>query len=472
MLANKHSLTKCLIIIAAIFVTSLNGFHFNPVSGVYTANTSFLSNVSSSQGTMLEFPVLLGLYTSTILLPNQCLNFSMQSCNDLITCSSNNTSLRTIEFPYFEATGIEYIVNFTLSDGIQENTIGLVPSQCNAGLGNLYGSQSYGIIGLGTLANSPPENSVPIYFSIYLGPDSFSNVFLLNYDSTYSTSDTPVAVLQADSDWHVKGITKVQVGNNSVSLPNNTNLIFDMNFDAIGLPLSIYSEVIEQLNTTVSAICQGYGNNLAPNCSYSGTIEDLPNITISMNNQTFIFTPQVYVQNGSSFTGNVSTFNLNLRAVDNTLSGLSYVTPIYEDYIILGTPAMTYYYTVFNMTPTGLFISLYTSSNIAIIPLAPDSDNSSSSLIQLFIILAIVAACVFLYVAAYCYVKKHKKKENVDKDNETKEIALISISQSDTQASTGNKDRILTPLRFEDDSHSPGGPSPLDSPIKTTVVQL
>ena len=137
---------------------------------------------------------------------------------------------------------------------------------------------------------------------------------------------------------------------------------------------------------------------ILPVCNYTGSIQKLPNITLYMQKRFVQITPQIYAQthvNGSSIT-------LNLRALSPNLTGPSYVTKQYADYIILDINFMTYYYVT--------FLNKRVILNIAGPTPSPSIEPSN---ILPYVIGGCLGLIVILIVGGYCYASRRKKSLKV-----------------------------------------------------------
>lgn len=301
--------------------------------------------------------MILALYTSQTLLVENCLHFSPYNCSQY-SCTGYLNESTTIHSPYFTGEGylakadmyLDY-ANWNL------NTNASIASSCSANTVLPYGLTRYGVLGLGTANNSRQNFINSPMFSISLAPDLLSGQLLFGQNDAINSSRDLVAVLPADEDWKVNANSlEIVVGNKSVRL--SANLIFDINAEALGLPIELYNRVLDFFATEVPMNCITHAYQ--PVCFYNGDVSALPNITISIQDQIIVIEPETYVQN-ATFKGNSSIITLNIKAISPNLTDYSYITSKYNNYIILDSHVMSNYTVLFDATSSPPTIKLYGS---------------------------------------------------------------------------------------------------------------
>jgi len=346
------------------------------------------------------FPMDLGLYTSQTLLPKKCLAFNTYDC-DAWNCRPSQTK-KTVNYPYFSASG-----NLASADVYVDYsswslyTQALYADSCETKSAS-NGSSSNGILGMGVNGKNLENLIGRQKFSIYLNKDLSGGELIFNDDNAnYANSSEQISVTYTDQDWKFTfTFGTIRIGDSVSYIEEGTQLIFDINENAIGFPLSNYNAILSFLSK-YGVICN-QTRLYQPTCLYTGYISSLPTIILKkITGDTIPIPPEIYVQNSSN-PSNVTTVTLNLRALGNNLTGNNYVTADYNNSIILDANFMRYYYTVFDATfmiekPR---IILYIAGN------GPTPDPSN---------FPIVATVIALIVAGLiCYYLKYANKKDIN----------------------------------------------------------
>ena len=344
--------------------------------------------------------MMLALYSSITLLAENCLSFS-----PILASEDQNSLVNDIfnlDYPYFTVkSGFSSPFQIDLSSNYpndQEDAI--VATSCSQQGPSAYGSESFGLLGMGIDNNALNNNSTLALFSIYLdGPEQNGKLFFTT-DFSNTQSHTPVSTLTADADWHVFGVSSLKIGPVSYHT-SSTNLIFDINSNMIGLPLKIFETVISSLESVSSVTCPAntYSN---PTCTYPGHIVNLPNIVIGVEAEQIVIPPVVYATSGTA-----NTVSFNLRGLNSNMSDINYITPSYNSYIILDSNFMSYYYTVFAASPNGGTITLYA---------ALQTEDNTSTIV--FIVLGFIVLLIFLISRCGCKKKKNKLNQTSESAKE------------------------------------------------------
>ena len=399
-----------------------SGFHvlpnFSPNTG--TANITNLFNTN-------ETPMLLGLYTSATLLVTNCQKFLSYQCEDYpcINFPDNKTAQH---FPYFDAQG-HFIKPAVYLDNLNWNleTKTIIAQNCIHSYDDNYGSGTYGIVGMGVTDSSWANyrGQVPL-FSIYLDQEGNDGQLLFRRDLNKAAEKNLTTSVIADNNWRISNVSGIQVESHVV--PMNLNLMFDLNSDVIGLPLEQYQNVLDILNKNEFGMqCSTGESKYKPTCNYQGQLNKLPDINIEIGEQIIIIPPEIYLENALEDKNSEDyTLTLNLRAVDSSLkTPENYVTNYFNDFIILGSCVMKYYYIVFDGT---LYLNNKTNIEFYRAILERNNKDSTNPDYKVFIIVIIVAV-----VMAVLIVKRTKRREvrpvptsnNLSSINPVEELSLF-----------------------------------------------
>jgi len=295
-----------------------------------------------------------------------------------------------VDYPYFSADGgyagadlyLEYI-NWDLKADA------FLAESCNSHY-EYYGQFRSGIIGMGTEGNAWNNFYFFPKFGIYLNKDLSGGKLMFTQDTSYYNSSFPVTSMIADRNWKVKLNGYIKVGYNTVSFIGK--LVFDMHADAIGLPYATSSTILSYLKSYSSVDCK-WDTSYQPMCDYNGYISNLPDIVIVNGTNQISIPPEVYVVDGYR-KDYVSMITLNFKVIGSIYTKKNYVTPDYNDAIILDSRFMSYYYTAFDNSYGVPTIALY----IAI-------HNSMTGLQVLYLLIF-----VGIVIAVVCCVKAAKRR--------------------------------------------------------------
>lgn len=350
---------------------------------------------SDNIGTDDNSHMMLALYTSLTLLAGNCLSFTPiftdEDENSLVNEISN------LNYPYFTVkSGFNSPFQFGLFSTYSNYDLdAMIATSCSQQGPSSYGSDSFGLLGMGINNNALSNNQTPVIFSIYLNAPTGDGQLLFTTDFSHTVSHTPVSTLIADVNWHVLGVSSLKIGAFSYHT-SSTNLIFDVNSYLIGLPLTIYKTVISALQSISSVSCPA-DTYSSPACTYSGHIVNLPDIVLGVGTEKILIPPAVYAVSGSA-----NTITFNFRALSSNMSDINYITSSYSSYIILDSNFMSYYYTVFTA-----------GSNTGTITLYAAIQTTDNTLTIVFIVLGFIVLLMFLVFRCGCQ-KKNKLKQEAD----------------------------------------------------------
>jgi len=269
-------------------------------------------------------------------------------------------------------------------------------------------------------------------FSIYLEADSSEGELLFGFDSSKAQKTAPNVTLSANNNWFISGVNQLGIGSAKINI--TANLLFDVNSEAIGLPLAIFTLLINSINENQLMACET-DKTFLPTCQYSGEIQDIPNFIIVIGNQSLSIPAQYFAKSnegGSSIT-------LYFKAIASNLTDESFVTADFENYIIVDRHIMTYFYTLFDATSA--------SGNVINLFIADHQDHT-----LLYIILGssviFVGLCFCFVVFVFCCSSN---------PNQTKPQKLPRLAKK-------NQPDLLKPLMENQNSSS----SPHSKKINTT----
>jgi len=370
-----------------------------------SSNHSNSSTEVSVNGTKAAGTVrmMVSIANSETMVATNCFSFSNYDCSQYSGCSKYSTT-RSIDFPSFTANTFiaqsKMYLDYTHWSLASSNYLYIAYSCSNDGKTSV-GTYRYGVIGLGTTGNSGDDFTFSKVFSIYLGSDlSTGKLVFKNDAAAYAKSSNAALTLYANSNWQVSlsGAT-IQIPGYTVYFGNG-NLMFDINSNDIGLPYMVYVEFVKNFAKSIGGPC---GSDMYwPKCYFPGKPQDLPDINLVFGTYNLTIPAKIY----AGITSEESTqtiFYLNVKATSPSLTGISYVTPSFQNSLILGQNFMRYYYTVFDASSGYNIVSLYRSIN---------SEDPNS---YYWLIFGVLGA--FVLVGLCCYCCKNKKGAANQKDN-------------------------------------------------------
>jgi len=324
-----------------------------PGGGFYVEADLAYDPPTSSNNTV---KMMLSISNEETMVAINCLNFTSYNCSQYSNCSQSE-SKTLINFPSFSTYAqnghadmyLDYnywsfassISSFSFAQGCQT-------SDSNVG------NDRYGVIGLGAGFQSKYNFLSSKVFSFYVESDLSAGKLLFENDATtYAESSEPVLVLSANSTWQT--LIKNEEGS------GDGNLAFDINSDAIAFPDVAYQTLVMYLQY-FGIQCESA--SYRPICNSAQKIQDLPDLSISINESDLDIPHQIYAT-AINETESGSSFYLNFRGTDPNLFDKSYVTPAFQNSIILDSHFMSYYYTVFDFSTGENLVYLYKSKNAA-----------------------------------------------------------------------------------------------------------
>jgi len=377
--------------------------------------------------------MMMSLYSSkTMLIPSgeKCLDFEAYNCTTH-TCIINKDQSDSFAYTDFSVTG-GFEGNATVL--IEKNYWSLNHSvlwatDCESYKNrDDFGEDIDGILGLGiegdAITNFPTHQTYdsimggsetittgkPAIFSFFLNDDGKYGQLIFQADMDKVKTTTPVVTFSSDLNWHVSGVTGVQVGN--TVFPLTTKLIFDINSEALGFPLETYKKVVKAIQDSVKDLECPADINYQPQCKYSGKMENLPTLYINVmdsvhEDQVITLYPETYAKQVKEMDLPSDKIVLNIRGIssDVNVKNQSYVTEGYSNYVILDQHVMGYYYTVFDTARTKqedpLTIKMYLANH----------GNSSKALITV-IVCTVIGLIVGLSIYRYKKIQKARMAQS------------------------------------------------------------
>jgi len=352
-------------------------------------------------------PMSLSFYTHQTLLVSECLKFSSYDC-EKYHCTPNPDDPDVRNYMSFTAHSYWAATNLYLDyDHWGGKIASVIATSCEASTTDSYGQNRYGILGLGTaFAGKSYFNASKPILSIWIAESMKLGELMFEKDLYhFAESATPVTVLKASSNWVSSLSGTIQIGKEK-TIDMKVDLLFDLSADSIGLPLSLFNQVIESLDSFGVKNC-ATGSTYQPTCDLQGDYANLPNITLVSGNSKFVIPPEVYVLQYVDKT----SVTLNLKGLSNDLTGESFVTRSYDNCIVLDAKFMIYYYVVFEyQNEDGTTITLYKSGKGAVEP--DDGDNGYWWIVVVALLVLIAIGCVVLVSR-----KKETGKEGIEDDS-------------------------------------------------------
>jgi len=368
--------------------------------------------------------MMISLSNDETLVVTNCLNFSSYDCGKY-HCYKEDWNAN-LSFPSFNASaqaaeGYIYLGYFFWA---LTTTNLYIAQSCQTGnySPEAVGLDRYGVLGLGTGNGSDGNYITSQLFSVYMKPDlTGGKLLFMNNAGTYAKSEEPSYNLTANSSWQTKiSNATLQFSNSSINLTAD-NLIFDINSDAIGLPNEDFKNLMLGFLADFNIYC-----NFVPYkptvCLFLDKVVDLPDITLSLNNNTNLTIPSSVYSTPFEKLKNFTSFTLKFKGIGSTLPSKSYVSPAFNNSVILDANFMRYYYTVFDATSGSNKIYLYQAAKST-----PDDGDGMNAVIGGTI------AAIFLIAICYCASKKKRVENSASDKNDSTQAPLIYSSAYNSQ---------------------------------------
>jgi hypothetical protein len=380
----------------------------------------FVDHENEASDGVSSYDMAVCLYSSqTFLSSYYCLDFFGYSCSAYSECTSYKSS--NFSANYVQLSAIGYMMTAPIyldyNNWYVDGEIGFATS-CTSNITLPYGNSRYGMLGMGFANGSQDNYPGSKMFSITLNrSQSEGSLTFHNGSSVEFPSYTPAVTLQTDSNWNINTSAVVTVGYSSIEF--DTTVIFDLNSDLLGFPVTIYEYVVQYLETNASMSCNNATFQAV--CSYTGNPQNLPNITLTIQDLNIQIPPVIYVQDFYIYNSENGTYSLtlNLRGISPNLMNESYVPPAFENFVILDENFLFYYIPLFNATgynDSNFEITLYAppytnNNNIQPTPTPTPASNSSSGHSWIWIPIGIFCFTILVIIVLHIVRSYRRKKE-------------------------------------------------------------
>lgn len=373
------------------------GFFVHADFSNYQNMTAEPSQDASDYGNMA-----IALYTDQTFFGPTCQGFQDYCAKNPAICQATGQNVLSV-FPYFQANTVAIQPQVFLDYNhwsLQSPAFYSNSSNCQD---NSYTIGGYGLIGMGASSFALPNfDGKNPNFAVYISKNLSNGTIAFNVDLDQAKSSSPSTTLTTNNVWHVQTVNAIDM--KKATFDVNASLIFDLNSDSISFPKPIYDQVIQYLEANAAMGKCSIGNDFRPTCQFTGDIRNLPSIKLLIGDETLVIPPEVYVVQTQNTYFYYDPILLKIKSLSTNASQGVQVTSEYENYIILGYPVMSYYYTVFEAGQNGEgTIKLYES----------DDYVSASSLTWIFAIAGVVG---ILLIGSIYYVweKKYRKNRELD----------------------------------------------------------
>ena len=342
------------------------------------------------------------LFSSESLLVHgeDCVSFNEYDCSQY-DCTEYPEQEAEATYPYLTAKGNYAKLPLILDYANWEiNTPAVIATTCEGFF--MYGSNMNGIVGLGHAGKSGENFIGSKVFSVYLPQNGTDGKMFFHFDPSYALSEKPITTLKTDDNWHVSSIQFINVGNTILEVGDHS-LIFDLSGLDLGLPKKTFDGVFLALKEGYEIECDKTLFN--PNCTFTGLAKDFPSLTINTESgEKFLIPPQVFIEGGEEkdrvFGPNIT---LKFRATSSQFEkNLSYVTPQYDNTIIVGANIMKSFYLKFDVAEN--VISVFDANH------GSPSEPESNFWTYVIILLILIGSCIAVYFI-YTGAKKKKQEE-------------------------------------------------------------
>lgn len=359
----------------------------------------------------------LGLYTSQTFYSDSCLDFYGYYCYEYSTCIQNYSNPFSVDYVQFSVTGhiIQAPMYLDYTYWENKNQIGFATS-CSTFTTMPFAPARYGLLALGL--NGTENNFLASkVFSLNLNVSSLKGSLVFGSASAPPSSYIQVATISTNSNWQIPN-TVASLGVGETEFAVSTTVIFDLNSNMIGLPTAVYNSLLKSFQKNTSTLCSA--SSSGPICPYSGYTANLPNITLTIQNQAIPIPPQIYLNGFTGYNPNNNNYyslQLNIRELNSSMVNESYVTPGYENNIILDSNFMNYYMTLFDgsgYANNEFTVSLYASPANYIPPRptptpTPPGPNPSPDHTWIYIVSGVVGFIILIGIIV-CVVRVVRKK--------------------------------------------------------------
>lgn len=379
----------------------------------------------------------LALYTSQTVLSQSCFDFYEYQCSEF-DCTPYTSATSRVDLPYFIAHGYSARSIVYLDYGNWAlNNDAIIATTCTGNPDYSIGSYRYGVLGLGL--NTTQSNYLNgTVFSIQL--DRYGDSGTLLFDRNYTITDAAsyAASLTASSNFHIDASDTV-ISIDDTQSTFSGKIIFDLDADAIGFPSSVYQDVLDNLQSANANLFCGTDTYM-PQCTYTGKVKHLKSIFITVQNTNIEIPPTVYLQNQTDRHAKIDgTVTLNIRSLDSSETGYSYVTPLYENYMILDQNFLSYYYAEFSQN--GDY------GSVTIWPIYPDNSDSDGCPVWVYIVSGI-GGFFFLSLTICCICGCIKRRRDRRRAANKRVFQTDANINAEDQGSLMNNDQGAAGLPY------------------------
>ncbi len=325
------------------------------------------------------------------LLPYNCKDFENYTC-ETPDCTEVDIEPTKIDYFYFSTEAKSSLTDITIDNSYWKRKDNIRLGTNCVSKEVYLGYHRVGIIGLGSDDAFTNKTS----FSIYLYPNRTGGYLFFNFKPQLVTD--LVFSLTTGSKWRISDMEGIlSVGSFYTKI--NHSLVFDVHSDDIGFPMDTYDFIMDVFKRRARVCDASYIGR--PRCYYAGHFQDLPSLGISFGSKYLAIPPEIYVSMSEyDKKKNETAFEFSIKALDPKLSFHNYVNPTFQNYIILGSNFMNYYYINFDTNTEGKkVIEIYNLQS-------PEESN-----LLPIIVTIVVLVCVFI---SLLYFWKPKQSKNID----------------------------------------------------------
>ena len=283
------------------------------------------------------------------------------------------------------------------------------------------GTGASGILGLGynTTSLNNYGKKVPT-LSVSLSQDLKNGTLLFGTDDSKTANLNSAVKFPTQSNWQVANVTSVAIGTATFTAPTNTNntysVAFDLNTEDLTLPKTIYNTVItglgdSSLNCDTTSIYR-------PVCNITGNLTVLPDITITVGENSLIIPPSAYVVDAASYNatlgGNV-TLAIKLSDASND-SVNTHVTASFNRNIIIGSQLLSFYYAEFTGTRSSTSAGTVELFQAGEVPQPTPTPTPTPSGGSKWWIVLVILAVVLVGAGIYWFVARRNKANRLEED--------------------------------------------------------
>lgn len=336
----------------------------------------------------------IALYTNESFFGGECKNFIKYECDEP-DCSTDPTFVRNISYPYFTFKGYSLHAQLFLDyDFFSSTYMGFTYAQSCYPAFTASSDAIYGYIGLG-LDGYNINNFVGSFptFSVFLEKNGAEGSLIFDCDTTKINSTGYNKAVLTTKNWE---ITFRDLNLDQFLIPYSGTVIFDLNLPFIGIPESIYTEVLSALQNTFGVVCFD-PNIFLDGCVYLGDYLKLPPIEIGNKLQipAEIYLHRISVKQN---TYKLKLIPLSTDEPEAVMNGVK-VTPNYQHHIILGSPFLETFYTCFETKPNGYQISIHEKCTVL------DFDKNILQLVYVGLSIGIPLAIFSFFMILSCCKK-------------------------------------------------------------------